>query len=351
MSIWGHLAELRRRLTIIVIAVLAGSVVFYFLAQNITFLLFSQIAEYLPNPDNLPPEELASQMYLFEALKPFTFRFYVGFVTSVVVTSPIWLWQIMGFFLPALKPNERKWVVPTFTAMVSLFVLGVLFCYFVILDPAFAFLMAQANGIGNILPQVDNYFDTILLFLMAFGVAFELPVIIFYLTVFNIVPYKKLRQSWRVVYIVLLVLSAFVTPDASPVTMVLMFCALTVLYEGSLLLSRVVLAKRIKANEEREAAEAAAEAAADEAYARRKAAKAAAEAEAERASAISSRTATSKTSGATASKTSGATASKTSGVPVSKTSSSAGSKTSTIKTSSTTGGNVSNKTGSKAGDA
>ena len=278
MSIWGHLAELRRRLTIIVIAILAGSVVFYFLAQDITYLLFSQIAEYLPNPNNVSAEELYKQMYIFEALAAFTFRFYVGFVTSVVVTSPIWLWQLGGFFLPALKPNERKWVVPTFAAMVSLFIIGVLFCYFVILDPAFLFLSSQADGIGVYFPSVTNFFDTILLFLMAFGVAFELPVVIFYLTVFNIIPYKKLRKSWRVVYIVLLVLSAFVTPDASPVTMILMFCALTVLYEGSLLLSRIVLAKRIRANEEREAAEAAAEAAADAAYARRKAAEAASDA-------------------------------------------------------------------------
>ncbi len=77
-----------------------------------------------------------------------------------------------------------------------------------------------------------------------------MPLVIFYLVIFNIVPYKKLRGSWRTVYVVLLVVCAMVTPDASPVTMLLMFAALVVLYEISLLLARVVLARRIKRQNE-----------------------------------------------------------------------------------------------------
>jgi len=277
MTIWAHLGELRRRLTIIAVAILAGSIVFYFLANDIVTMLFMQIAEYFPNPNNLPLEELVKQTYIFEALKPFTFKFYVGFVTSIVVCSPIWLWQLLAFFLPALKPRERKWFIPTFAAAVTLFVGGIFFCFFLILDPAFAFLTSQAGESWIIFPDATNYFDTILLFLFAFGIAFELPLVIFYLTVFNVVPHKKLRKSWRVVYVVLLVLSAFVTPDASPVTMVLMFCALTLLYESSLLVSRIVLSKRIKEREAREAAEAEEEAKAAASYARRKAAREAAE--------------------------------------------------------------------------
>jgi sec-independent protein translocase protein TatC len=89
---------------------------------------------------------------------------------------------------------------------------------------------------------------------MGFGIAFELPLVVFYLTVFNIVPYKKLRASWRVVYIVLMVVCAMVTPDANPVTMIMMFAAMAVLYEGSLFLSRIVLVRRL-AREKREGAD------------------------------------------------------------------------------------------------
>ena len=271
MTIWGHLAELRRRLTIIVVAILATSMVFYFLAPEIIIFLLTPVARYFSNPNNLPFDEVVRQTYVLHALEAFTMRFFVGFVAAIVVTSPIWLWQIMGFFLPALKPNERRWVLPTFFAAVSLFIIGVVFCYTVILDPAFAFLLSQAERFGLIFPETSNYVDTVLLFLVAFGIAFELPVAIFYLTVFNVIPYKKLRKSWRVVYVVLLVLSAFITPDASPVTMILMFCALAVLYEASLFLARIVMSKRIKTLEEREAAEAAGEVAADAAPAKSKA--------------------------------------------------------------------------------
>ena len=257
MSIWGHLAELRRRLTVIVVVVLTGSVVFYFLSPQVFHILMMQIIEHFPNPDNLPYDELIPQVtQILGLLDPFTFRFFIGFVTSIIVTSPIWLWQLLAFFLPALKPKERKWFVPTFALGITLFLGGAVFCYFFILDPAVTFLFSQADDISQITLVAPALFDILLLFLIAFGVAFELPLVIFYLTVFNIVPYKKLRKSWRVVYIVLLVLSAFITPDASPVTMVLMFCALTVLYEASLLVSRIVSARRNKAREAEEAAEA-----------------------------------------------------------------------------------------------
>ncbi|MDR0459522.1 MAG: twin-arginine translocase subunit TatC, partial [Coriobacteriales bacterium] len=97
----------------------------------------------------------------------------------------------------------------------------------------------------QVIAEAPQYINTILLFQVGFGLAFELPLVVFFLTVFNIIPYKKLRQSWRVVYIVLMVVCAVVTPDANPITMILMFAAMLVLYEGSLLVSRIVLTRRL----------------------------------------------------------------------------------------------------------
>ena len=158
--------------------------------------------------------------------------------------------SILAFFLPALKPKERKWFVPTFGAAVALFVFGTVFCYLVILNPAFEWLTDQAAGLGEIAPRMSSYIDMIIKFEIGFGFAFELPLVVFYLVIFDIVPYKKLRGAWRTVYVALMVISAMVTPDASPVTMLLMFAALLVLYEGSLLISRIVLGKRIKKQNE-----------------------------------------------------------------------------------------------------
>lgn len=163
------------------------------------------------------------------------------------------IWQVLAFFLPALKAKERKWFIPTFFCAVILFILGVVFCYCVILNTAIQWLVDQSQGLGDIIPQMSAYIDIIIKFEIGFGIAFQLPLIVFYLVVFGIIPYKKLRSSWRIIYIILMVFCAVITPDASPVTMLLLFGALIALYEISLMMSRIVLAKKIareKAEEE-----------------------------------------------------------------------------------------------------
>ena len=80
---------------------------------------------------------------------------------------------------------------------VVLFIVGTIFCYCIILNPAFQWLTDQAMGLGTVTPRMASYVDIIIKFELGFGVAFELPLVIFYLVVFNVVPYKKLRNSWR----------------------------------------------------------------------------------------------------------------------------------------------------------
>jgi sec-independent protein translocase protein TatC len=246
MSLWDHLGELRRRLTVVVIAIIVVACVAYFFSDTILVFLLKPVAVFFDNPNELASEEfIRSNAILLKPFDAFAVRFFISFVAAIVVTTPIWIWQMLAFFLPALNPNERKWVLPTFFVAVILFAIGVVFCYLIILDPAFGWMLEQAEPIGKPQLVINEYVDTILLFEIAFGIAFELPLVVFYLTVFNIVPYKKLRASWRTVYVALLIICAVVTPDANPMTMILMFCAMAVLYEGSLALSRIVLAKRI----------------------------------------------------------------------------------------------------------
>ncbi|NTU89810.1 MAG: preprotein translocase subunit TatC, partial [Actinobacteria bacterium] len=181
--------------------------------------------------------------------------FKVAFFAAAIVCSPIILWQLLAFFLPALKPSERKWFLPTFGVGVALFIFGMVFCYLIILDPAFDWMLSQTADIAQVLPDATEYIKLIMLFELGFGIAFELPLVVFYLIVFNIVPYKTFRKSWRTVYIILMVICAMVTPDASPVTMALMFGAMAGLYEISLLVSRIVLRKKISMQNDKLAAD------------------------------------------------------------------------------------------------
>ena len=246
MPILDHLGELRRRCVIIVVCIIISVFVLYMVSPQMIQFLLQPVSPYLDND---------GEVYLTRAFEGFSIKFYVSIFCSLVVCSPIIFWEILAFFLPALKPNERKYVLPTFGIAVLLFIIGVVFCYCFCLGAAFDWLTGETNSVGTMLPNVSDYVKFIVLFLIAFGIAFELPLVVFFLILFNIVPYKKMRANWRYVYVGLLVLSAMVTPDASPVTMGIMFAALLALYELSLALARVALGRKIKRAAEREAAE------------------------------------------------------------------------------------------------
>lgn len=253
MPLTDHLGELRRRLVICVVAILVSAVVLYFVTPALIEVLIAPISKYLGSDSNV--------LVVLNPLGGFTIRFKVSVFAALIVSSPLVLWEFMAFLMPALKPSEKKWVAPTFAVGVFLFALGMVFCYFVILDPAFNWMLGQTEDIASVLPDATEYLKLIMLFEIGFGIAFELPLIVFYLIVFNIIPYKKLRSAWRTVYVVLLIISAVVTPDASPVTMFFMFAAMVSLYELSLLVSRIVLSRKIKNQGSDEEAEEMAEAA------------------------------------------------------------------------------------------
>ena len=234
MPIMDHLGELRRRVTIIVVAVIVCALVVYMATPTLIEMMMDQIREAMRGGD----------LYIFTVLGGFTIRFKVALFFSVIVCCPIIIWEIMAFFLPALKPNERKWVVPTVAAMVALFFLGMVFCFFVIQPAAFGWLLDQTFEFAQSMANAEDYLNIFMLLEIGFGVAFQLPLLIFYLSIFHLVPYRTFRSQWRLVYVAFMVLSAVVTPDASPVTMVLMFAVLIFLYEAALAVARFIIVAR-----------------------------------------------------------------------------------------------------------
>lgn len=250
MSLMEHLGELRMRLVRVIVCLIVAIIVFYLATPTVANFLLLPVADFMPKT-----EDGTVALNVLGAFDAFSVRMTIALWTSIVACMPVILWQVLAFFLPALKPKERKWFIPTFCAAVALFLFGTVFCYCIILNPAFEWLTSQASGFAEILPEASRWIDIIIKFELGFGFAFELPLVVFYLVMFNVIPYKKLRSSWRVVYIVLLTFSAVVTPDASPVTMGLMFAAMVFLYELSLLAARIGLKKRIKLQAEKAAQE------------------------------------------------------------------------------------------------
>jgi sec-independent protein translocase protein TatC len=237
MPFLNHLDELRKRAFVLFAVLTVVTVAAYFFTDPIYRFVLAPVLPILKG----------GQPVALGVLDPMMVRFGLAFWSAVVLSSPIIAWQVLGFLLPALKPNERKWIIPTFLAMVVLFAAGVVMCYWIILPASFGWLADQTGTIMKFMPQAGDMLSVVEFFLLGFGVAFQVPVVVFYLVYFGLVPYRVLRDNWRIVYVTITILAAMITPDWSPVSMGALAIAMVILYEVSLLACRVVLSKKIKA--------------------------------------------------------------------------------------------------------
>ena len=236
LPFFDHLQEFRHRLIVIVLTLFIASAVLYGFTDPVLAWLLAPLHGLIPG----------DKLNVFGPFETFTFRFKVAMYAAIVASSPIIIWQILAFFLPALKPKERKFFVPTFGAALTLFIAGNAFCYKVILKTAMEWMLGQAGSSVAVIPAADKFLSGITLLMLGFGLAFELPILVFYAIGFGLIPYAKLRAGWRYVYVALMIVASVATPDWSPITMGSLFAALVVLYEVSLLLARAVFGKRIR---------------------------------------------------------------------------------------------------------
>lgn len=250
MPFFEHLAELRRRLTIVLVFVFVLSLALYFVWEPIYNALMIPIVPILKHMG-------ISKVVALGVFEVFMFRFKVAFFAACILGSPVIAYHALAFFLPALKPNERKWFVPGLISVVFFFLLGAWFCWQFVLTPGFTWLLSQGGTVVQVMPQADKMLTAVLLFMLAFGVGFETPVVVFLLIATGLVSYQTMRKNWRVAYLVISIVSAVVTPDWSWVSMGSLAAAMLVLYEGSMAASWLLLRKRIKARELEERDEAA----------------------------------------------------------------------------------------------
>ncbi len=241
MPLMDHLGELRMRCVRIVVVLLVGVVFFYYATPTVAQFLLAPVKEFMPTDASGN-----AMLNVFGTFEAFGVRLEIAIWLALIACAPFIFWQILAFLLPALKPKERKWFLPTFFIAVALFIFGAVFCYLVILNAAFGWLTDQASGFATITPQATQWISMIIKFEIGFGFAFELPLIVFYLVLFEIVPYAKLREKWREIYVALLIISGMITPDASPITMLLLFAPLIGMYEISMGVARLVMGKRIQ---------------------------------------------------------------------------------------------------------
>lgn len=217
MSLGEHFRELRNRLLISVLAITALSVVgWYYYPEIIAFVMepIRRVAQERGGDDLVTPR--------FQNItEPFAMQLKVAVFTGILLAGPIWLWQLWAFLLPGLRPNEKKVALAYFFVSIPLFFAGAGLAAFTFPRLVAILLGFTPEGIANI-PGASEFLSLWLYFMLAFGLAFLLPVVLVALNQLRILPARTMLRSWRITLFLILVFSAFMTPDPSAWTMLAM---------------------------------------------------------------------------------------------------------------------------------
>ena len=229
-SILQHLAELRRRVFISVLALLVGSAV--------AFAFFRQIIALLV----LPARDLETgvgQLVFVEVTELLTTSIKVSFVAGFVLALPVILYQVIMFVAPGLTGREKRYLLGFMPGVLLAFVAGVAFAYFVLTPPALHFLLTFGGDVATPLIRVSNLVNLMLRLLFWMGVAFETPLVMYLLAQLGIVNASMLSRFRRYWVVVAFILGAIITPTFDPVNQALVAVPLLVLYEMGVLLARL----------------------------------------------------------------------------------------------------------------
>ena len=239
LSLRDHLMELRKRLKWALLWLLIGFCGSYYWSQQIFHFLMQPVFAALPEGEKA--------LHFASSVEPFLIYLKVGLYAGLFVASPFIFWQIWLFVAPGLYRRERRKIVPFVVAATLFFVGGAVFCYLVILPPTFEFLIKNAGP--NITPvlMMDQQLGLVMLLVLAFGIIFELPMILTLLAMMGVVDYKFLSKYRRHAIILNVVIAAIVTPTGDPFNLALMALPMMICYELGVLGARIFAKKGEKA--------------------------------------------------------------------------------------------------------
>jgi sec-independent protein translocase protein TatC len=232
LTFMGHIRELRGRL--------AWSVLALGITTIIAFVFADKIFHFLIAP--------AGDIHLIytEMTEMFSAYMIVSLAGGFVLAMPFFVYQIVMFVSPALTRREKKYVYIALPWITLMFLGGVAFGYFILLPPAMKFLITFGSDIATPQIKIGNYITLVTRLLVAIGAVFETPVIITFLSSLGIVSPQWLSHIRKWAYIGAFILAAIITPTMDPINQSLVAAPLIVLYEISIILSKIVYRRRAK---------------------------------------------------------------------------------------------------------
>jgi sec-independent protein translocase protein TatC len=230
MTVFEHLGELRRRLMISIVAVVvAGTVVFIFAPEIISWLIRFY--------NDAAPKGTPNKFIFTGPLDAFATRLKIATYGGIVLALPVWLWQLWRFITPGLTRNEKKYAIPFVASSIVLFVMGGIVALLT-LEPALKFLLGIGGSDLQPLLTADKYISLVSLMILAFGLSFEFPVILVFLLIARVLTTAQLRHWRRYAAVIIVAFAAIITPSQDPYSLFAMAVPMYIFYEASIIIGR-----------------------------------------------------------------------------------------------------------------
>jgi sec-independent protein translocase protein TatC len=204
MPLTEHLKEFRDRLVVCVIAVGIAFAITYTFSESLYDVLKEPLLPALPKGQEF--------MAFTGVVEPFFTYLKVGFVAAFILASPVILYEAWAFLLPALHEKERRWFLPVIISSVVLFLTGVVFAHQVVFPIGFRYLLSFASADLRPILSIGLYFSLATKLLIAFGVVFQLPLVILVLSRLGMVDARMLIRYWKYALLLAVIVGAILTP-------------------------------------------------------------------------------------------------------------------------------------------
>lgn len=226
MSLGGHLRELRNRITVSALAVVVGG--------TVGWIYYSPLLDKLQEPLRQVAEARHTDLVKLNfggggITEPFSIKIKVAMFVGLLIASPVWIYELWAFVMPGLTKKEKRYAVSFLAVSVPLFLGGSFLAWLVMPKAVVTLLEFTPAGAVN-LPAADTYLTFVTRFILAFGLAFLLPVLMVGLNLAHVLPGRVMLKAWRVSVFLIFVFAAVMTPTPDPWTMCFMALPMIALF-------------------------------------------------------------------------------------------------------------------------
>ena len=230
MPLFDHLRELRNRIVKMALALIAGMIVGFVFFDQAWRVIERPLCRTTVNGHSGCATPGVNQLILNSPLDPFYLRVKVAFVVGLLLSSPVWLYQLWAFIAPGLYAREKRWGRLFLGAAVPLFLIGNVLAYLSLGRSMHYLLGLTPAGVGNYI-QVDLYMSFVMTMMLAFGIAFLLPLLIVMLNMAGILTHERFRKWRRVMIFGVFLVAGIANPSPDPITMLILGGACVALVE------------------------------------------------------------------------------------------------------------------------